>query len=41
MIMFEGLSLGDMFELADEVGDKYLSPEEIEARDLALTEAEA
>jgi hypothetical protein len=37
---FDGLSLGDLFAEADEIGDKYLTDEEIEERNGLLFEAQ-
>lgn len=37
--MFDDMSLSALFALSDEIGDKYLSDEEIAERDAALAEA--
>jgi hypothetical protein len=36
---FDGLSLADLFAESDVIGDKYLSDEEIEDRNMARFEA--
>ncbi len=35
----DSMSLGDLFDLSDEIGDKYLTDEEIAQRDRELAEA--
>lgn len=35
---FDNMSLAQLFAAADQIGDKYLSPEEVTERDRALQE---
>ncbi len=37
--MFDDMSLAELFAASDEIGDKYLTAEEIEQRDAELAEA--